>query len=207
MAQGLGSILSPAYIWFANKFGYRLSFFVGLLLCCVSLFVSSFTTSEHYLFATYSLPFGIGSSIIFVLQSMLTGVYYPPSSRYHITASVAISLGFPLGFIILSSLSEALMTHFDWKGVQRIYSVMTLVFMIFFTPLFTEKYNQESSTEPLIKSRSNSQFWSPKGVYCLTAHRVSILIKALWFIGLFCVSCANNSIVINLVSLILLTLI
>ena len=111
-----------------------------------------------------------------------------------------------MGFIILSSLSEALMTHFDWKGVQRIYSALTFMFLVFFTPLFTEKYNHQSSTEPLIKPRSDSRFWSAKGVYCLSAHRVSLLTKTLWFIGLFCVSCANNSIVINLVGLIYLIL-
>jgi len=102
LAQGFGSIVSPFYIWIVNRAGFRFTFLAGITLCFLSMLASSFTTSEHHLFFTYSLPFGIGSSVIFVLESLLVGIYFPSTSRYHVSASVAISLGFPLGVYLFN---------------------------------------------------------------------------------------------------------
>ena len=125
-----------------KKISFRVTFTIGLVLCFISLLASSFVTSEHYLFFTYSLPFGIGSSILFVLGSLLTGTYFPPSSKYHILATVGISLGSPLGFLVMNPLTKSLLTYYenDWQIVQRIYSVTTLFFVLICFPLFTEKF-------------------------------------------------------------------
>ena len=140
--KGLGSIISPIYLPIVKKISYRVTFTIGLVLCFLSLLASSFVTSEHYLFFTYSLPFGIGSSILFVLGSLLTGTYFPPSNKYHILATVGISLGSPLGFLVMNPLTNSLLHYYenDWQTVKRIYSVTTIFFVFLSFPLFTEKF-------------------------------------------------------------------
>ena len=155
-------------------------------------------TSEHYLFFTYSLPFGIGSSILFVLGSLLTGTYFPPSNKYHIPATVAISLGFPLGFLVLNPLTNNLLIYFDndWQKVQRIYSLFIVFFLFISYPLFTEKYATEKSEEN--EATPNCEIFR-YDVFFLKPHQVSFSVKVLWMTALLFHSCANNSIQINLV--------
>ena len=158
---------------------------------------SSYTTSEHHLFLTYSVPFGIGSSIIFVLESLLAGAYFPAKHKFHVAATVAISLGFPLGFLILNPLTEGLIVYFDynWKIVQRIYGLITLLQLLIFAPLFTEKYaDGVKETQAEVKIVHN---WT--NVYFIQAKYVPYLTKALWLTGVFCISCGNNAVQINLV--------
>ena len=181
----------------SNKIGIRITFLIGLLLCFLSLFASSYVSSEHALFFTYSLPFGIGSSIIFVLGSLLTGTYFPPGNKFHITATVAISLGFPLGFLVLNPLTDVLMKRFDdWQYVQRIYSGITLILALTCGPFFTEKKSDKHEEETDTKSenifRNNFFFLKPE--------HVAIVVKVLWLTGILLQSCANNSILINLVN-------
>jgi hypothetical protein len=66
---------------------------MGLVMCCFSLFISSFVTNIHYLFVTYSILFGIGSCMAMVMGSILTGIYFPSGSKFHVLSTVSISLG------------------------------------------------------------------------------------------------------------------
>jgi MFS family permease len=199
LAQGIGALISPIYVIVAKRIGFRLTFSTGLALCALSLFASSFVPNEHYLFITYSIPFGIGSSAIFVLGSVLTGLYYPPKSQYHITATVAVSLGFPLGFLVLNSFTERLMLFYnnDWQKVQFIYSIISLVCMLAFFPFFTDKYTECDDVE---NERKEEIVYEqvPRFNFISTKH-LAYLIRFLWLTGLLLNSCANNSILIHLV--------
>ena len=192
-------MISPLYVYISNKFGIRITFTLGLVLCFLSLLASSFVTSEHYLFFTYSLPFGVGSSILFVLGSLLTGTYFPPSHQYHIPATVAISLGFPLGFLVLNPLNNSLLSYYnnDWQLVQRIYSLVTFLLILVSFPFFTEKYANEQPLENEKNTCSDDLF--RHNIYFLKPNQVAFVVKILWMTGLLFNSCANNSIQINLV--------
>lgn len=201
MAQGLGALISPAYVILAKRIGYRLAFTLGMALCTISLLMSSFVPNEHFLFFTYSIPFGIGSGMALVLGSVVTGLYYPPRSSYHIMATVAISLGFPLGFLILNFINETLMSFFnDWQKVQLIYSFIALACTIaaykFFTAEFAENEEQESEStqnDIVYKDEHPLPFgWTNK-------EKLAYFIRFLWLGGLLLNSCAHNSVMIHLV--------
>lgn len=201
MAQGLGALISPVYVLIAKRIGYQLTFTIGLCLCTLSLFSSSFVPNEHFLFFTYSIPFGIGSGITFVLGSVVTGLYYPPKSSYHIMATVAVSLGFPLGFLVLNFINETLMTFYknDWQKVQFIYSLFAFACTLLSYPLFTEKFAEidpeenESTQEVVYKEDMTIPL-------NLSKDKFEYVIRFLWLGGLLLNSCANNSIMIHLVT-------
>ena len=93
------------------------------------------------------------------MGSLLTGTYFPPSSRYHILATVGISLGSPLGFLVMNPLTNSLLHYYenDWQTVKRIYSVTTLFFILISLPLFTEKfadkYINKTADAPVVKKQ------------------------------------------------------
>ena len=183
-----------------KKISFRVTFTIGLVLCFISLLASSFVTSEHYLFFTYSLPFGIGSSILFVLGSLLTGTYFPPSNKHHIPATVAISLGFPLGFLVLNPMNNILLDYYDndWQIVQRIYSSVVFLFILISYPLFTEKYADEAPVENE-KNTCNDEIFR-HDVFFLKPNQVSFIVRMFWMTAILFNSCANSSIQINLVN-------
>lgn len=185
------------YILIYRKFRVKWTFFGGLLLCFISLLLSSFVPNEHYLFFTYSIPFGIGSSVLFVLGSLVTGIYFPPNHRYHVTASVAVSLGFPLGFLVLNPLTETLIIYYqnDWQIVQRIYAFITLIIILISCPLFTDKHAKKTENEQHL----NEEIVFREEFLSLNSNHLRILIRTLWLLGLFLNSFANTSILIHLV--------
>jgi hypothetical protein len=53
LAHGMGSIISPVYIVLSSKLGIRKTFFIGLLLCLLSLLTSSFVPNQHFLLVCF----------------------------------------------------------------------------------------------------------------------------------------------------------
>jgi MFS family permease len=203
LLQGLGSLLSPLYISIYKKIGVKKTFIVGFTLCFISMVVSSFVTNPHYLFLAYSVPFGIGSSLIFVLGTIVTGVYFPLSTgKHHVTATVLISLGFPLGYLVMNPLTEMLMSSYnnDWQLVQRIYAAIIAVCALATCPLFTDSLankNSLSLEQPLDTAPQDTLTY--KSLLKLNGKQVKRLLQGLWLAGLVLVSLANNSILIHLV--------
>ena len=167
-----------------------------MLMCFLSLLMSSFVNSEHLLFLTYSIPFGVGSAIVFVLGSLVTGSYFPPGHKYHVTASVAIGLGFPIGFLYLNPLTSMLMSNKnDWRFVQRIYSGITLLILVIFCPFFSDKH---ASQQQSVQTHSGNSKMFQKNIHFLDPKTVKYIVMICWYSAIFFVSSANNSILIHL---------
>ena len=193
-----GALISPLYILLTKKIGIKLTFFIGLFLCYMSLLTSSFVPNQHYLFFTYAIPFGLGSSIVFVLESIVVGIYFPSKHKHHISFSALISLGFPLGYLIQNTLNEYMLDykHYDWQLVQRIYSVITLICILGACPFFT--VDRADHVADICTGESNEKRSYEKHMWILSPQRVFHLTKIMWLVGLGLHSCANNAIVINL---------
>lgn len=188
--------MAPVYLIIINRFGARISFTVGMILSCISLFLTSFVTTEHVLFFTYSIPFGVGSSLTMFVGTMLTGQYFPPDNKFHILSTVLISLGFPLGFLVLNPLTEVLLETHGWHFAKRLYSLITLICIGIFCPFFTDKYTPDNSNNEsvqLIPDVRNEEIYYP-------SRKIQIFVNIVWFVGLVIFGLAVNSVIINLVS-------
>ncbi len=131
-----------------------------------------------------------------VLGSIVTGLYFPPSSKYHVTASVAISLGFSIGYLTVNLSTDYLLNLFDqnWQLIQRVYGFVALICLILFCPLFTEKYAVAE-----VSSIQKQKLLFKETLFYLTSEQFGLFIKGLWLIGLFLNSIANSALVIHLV--------
>jgi hypothetical protein len=130
---------------------------------------------------------------------LLKTKYYPPKHKYHVTASVAISLGFPIGFLLLNVLTEHLMLKYDsnWPLVQRLYGSIAFMCLLLFSPFFTEA----KAEKPVIKSTQTLMKFRDEVPLQLSPEQFSLLIKAIWLLGLMFNSCATTAIVTHLVLL------
>ena len=157
--------------------------------------ILSFVQNEDVLFVSYSIPFGIGSGILMFIGTVVTGLYFPSTNKFHMLATVLISLGFPLGYLVLNPLTEYLFETHEWHYVKRIYSCIALACLILFTPLFTDKYATTASVENeetlLIATEENRTSVYPSREY-------QFLTNSVWLIGLFTFALSINAIVINL---------
>ena len=151
-------------------------------------------TNEHLLFLTYSVPFGIGSGLTMFIGTLLTGYYFPSGNKFHMFATVSVSLGFPLGYLILNPLTEYLFETHEWTFVKRLYSGIALACLLLFTMFFTDKHvvreTTDSEERPLISEENENLYPSNK-------HQ--IITNVAWSIGLFSFALAVNSVVINMV--------
>ncbi|CAF2136556.1 unnamed protein product [Rotaria magnacalcarata] len=66
---------------------------------------SSTIDNLHWILLTYSIPYGFANSVIFILGTLVCGLYYPVSQySKHILVMCIISTGFPMGYHIMSAL-------------------------------------------------------------------------------------------------------
>lgn len=116
--------------------------------------------------------------------------------KYHVTANVSISLGFPLGYFIINPLNESLIEYYDWRSVFRIYSVIIFFLILMVSPLFTDKY---SNTEKLMFNHQEEVAFNDEFLN-ISSKNLSYLVRTLWLVGIVSNSIANTSILTHLVN-------
>ena len=107
-----------------NRFGSRLVAMAGSLICFIAMLSSSFVTSIDQLFITYSLPFGLGNCLAFSTTMSLPGVYF--DKYVSVTTGIIVS-GSSFGTLILSPISQALISSIGWRNAFRTFACLTIV--------------------------------------------------------------------------------
>lgn len=69
-------ILGPVSSWIVNKPGLRLSTVLAAVPISVSLLVTSFMRDLDLIFVTFSIPFGLGASVLLITAVKVICVYF-----------------------------------------------------------------------------------------------------------------------------------
>ncbi len=90
----------------------------------------------------------------------------------------------------------------DWQSVQRLYALICLLCVIACGPLFTEEHaEQPEQSEDEQYAQDEFEDDKTELVYnIINMAQAKLMIKGAWMTGLFFISCANNAILIHLVS-------
>ena len=104
---------------FLNRFGIRIATILGCMLCSAALAAGSFVNSVDILYITFSFPFGIGASLIYVTATVVATHYFNERR--------SVALGFMtggqgLGTMILGPTLQALVDVFDWRNTFRVFA-------------------------------------------------------------------------------------
>ncbi|CAF0950145.1 unnamed protein product [Didymodactylos carnosus] len=186
--QSLGGVFAPLILYLATRFGYQTIFILSLLTCSLSLLISSTVKNIHLLFLTYSIPYGFANASLFIVGTLLTGIYYPPGHEYHLLTMCIISAGFPIGYHIMSAVMFKWIQNDGWMIMKRRTGILELFLTIILGPLFSTKciLMPQINIEPE-RNRSTMairKFFSKKMIY--------------WMIGIFTAMCSINNFLLHL---------
>ncbi|XP_054759309.2 uncharacterized protein LOC129265327 [Lytechinus pictus] len=128
---------SPISTGLFKRFGHRKVAIVGVLLCSAGLLLSAAVPNPYYLFATYSLLFGVGSNFIDNTSLNLIGTYFPRKNSAR--ASCFATLGWSIGSLALNPAVEILCEKFGWRKTFIILGCCLLVHGLVCAALFRKK--------------------------------------------------------------------
>ena len=140
-----------------NRFGCRLTAFIGGLTCISGLLLSSLASNIAIMYVTYSVVFGFGSSCLFVSCYVITSQYF---DKKRSIATGINSCGSGLGVIAIAPILQALLTTFGWKKTYRItagiFSVVC-VLCLTFDPAVARKDDKGTEQENEELENSNEE--------------------------------------------------
>ena len=194
VGQSFGGLLAPLILFCAHRFGFQISFVASLIICVLSLLFSSMVHNLHWLLLTYSLPYGFANTAIFILGTLICGLYYPAGQHpRHILVMCIISAGFPVGYHIMSALIFSSIEDNGWQSMKRRVAIIELLIICVLGPFFTTKCLPNSSegyqypSARLISNNNQRKIYFSKPILC-------------WMLGIFSAMCAVNNFLLHLVS-------
>lgn len=119
MAGSLNFLFGPLTSILCDRFGCRRVAFVGALLSVTGLFLTSLVTRLHYMYLTYGLLWGIGSSFSFVPSIVMLGEYF--DKRLALANGLGTS-GSGVGSLVASPAINYLLRVVGWSNSLRILS-------------------------------------------------------------------------------------
>ena len=119
MAASLNFLFGPLTSILCDRFGCRRVAFVGAVLSVTGLFLTSLVTRLHYMYLTYGLLWGIGSSFSFVPSIVMLGEYF--DKRLALANGVGTS-GSGVGSLLASPSINYLLRVVGWSNSLRILS-------------------------------------------------------------------------------------
>lgn len=152
MAVSLNFLCGPLSSILCDRFGCRRVAFFGAILSVTGLFITSFITRLHYMYITYGLLWGMGSSFSFVPSIVMLGNYF--DKRLALANGLGTS-GSGVGSLVASPVINYTLRAFGWKTSFRIISgaAAFLAFAcIVYRPLRTKKeYGRSGVKRPRSK--------------------------------------------------------
>ena len=146
----------------------------------------------HWLLIAYSFPYGFANAAIFILGTLICGLYYPANQHSkHILVMCIISTGFPIGYHIMSALIFSSLTEHGWQSMKKRIALIELIATCFLAPFFTTKYLPNGLPEYQLPSIAASQNTSRRNY--------SQLPVLIWMLGIFTTTSAINNFLLHLV--------
>lgn len=134
---------------FLNRFGIRVATIAGCLSCSAGLIIGSFVSQKMIviLYLTFSLPFGIGISVIYVTATVIASHYFVKGRSF---ALGVLTAGQGLGTMILGPTLQALVDILDWRNSFRVFA--GVLFVVSLTGVFlhqgTSSPNEREKSPP-----------------------------------------------------------
>jgi MFS family permease len=155
----------------------------------ISVFFSSYIRNLHWLLLTYSFPYGFANATIFILGTLICGLYYPADRHSkHIFVMCIISTGFPIGYHVMSAFIFSSIIENGWQSMKRRVASIELIAACILGPFFTSKFLPTSYHRPSITPTSNNNrriYFSMPIVF--------------WMLGIFTTTSAVNNFLLHLV--------
>ena len=153
---------SPLAGYLCDRFGCRITTFIGAVLCMTGLVSTSFVQNLALMYFTYSLVLGLGACFIYNSCYLVIGQYFQEKLSM---ATGILALGASLGVLYTGPLLQVLLDSFGWRGTLRIMTAsfaMVCILSLAFNP------NVENVTlvETIASNGNNAERRKGISLYC-----------------------------------------
>lgn len=149
LALSLTFFLTPLPGYISDRFGCRITNFVGATLCMTGLVTSSFVQSLTLMFLTHGLLMGLGISFIYSSCFLVIAKYFKEKLS---VATGIVALGAGFGVFFTGPLLQVLLDSYGWRATYRIMVVSFIVVCI-----LGLTYNPNVQETTLVTSFNNDQ--------------------------------------------------
>ena len=108
---------SPLPGYLSDRFGCRITNFIGGALCVTGLAMTLFSHSLNLIYFTHSLVFGLGVCFTFNCSYLVIAQYFKEKLSM---ATGIVALGTSVGVLFTGPLLQVLLDSFDWRGTYRV---------------------------------------------------------------------------------------
>ena len=120
--------MSPFVSIFVDKFGIRLTAFIGGLTATVGMLASSFVYKIEAMYITYGLLLGVGSSLVYTPSMVILGHYF---RKYLGVVNGAVTFGSAIFTIALSFLlKNVLLINYGLRHTMQALSILLGLLML-----------------------------------------------------------------------------
>ena len=117
IALGMTWFASPLPGYLSDRFGCRITNFIGGALCVTGLAMASFSHNLNLMYFTHSLVFGLGVCFIYNCSYLVTAQYFKEKLSM---ATGIVALGASVGVLFTGPLLQVLLDSFGWRGTYRV---------------------------------------------------------------------------------------
>ena len=116
---GVLSIVAPVMGGLLNRFGVRITTVLACLSCSAGLAMGSFAPQVIVLYISFSLPFALGLSFIYISSPIIVTYYFTKRRSF---ALGIVTAGQGLGTMILGPTLQAVVDVLDWRNTFRVFA-------------------------------------------------------------------------------------
>ena len=147
-------MFSPVTSRLAEQFGVRQVMMLGGILMSVGLLLTSFAADVLFMYLSYGILFGVGTSLSATMALIVTADYF----EKHLSLATGIAAsGGSLGTLVLAPTLQVLFDNYGWKVTFRI--MATGGFMLTLTGLI---YKQSSRGRIVLEDPFQTDATEPK---------------------------------------------
>lgn len=156
--------LGPVMGAFVNRFGMRVSIFLGCLSCAAGLALGSLAPNIYVLYFVFSVPFATGVSFIYLAAPVSVTQLFTKRRSF---ALGTVSAGQGLGTMILGPTLQALEDAFNWRNTYLIMAGVLAI--VSFTGCFYGGRKQPLETKNSKRFSWNFSVWKNRKFRVLIA--------------------------------------
>ena len=154
---GMVWFASPLAGYLCDRFGCRITCFLGSSLCISGLVATSYVHSLTLMYFTYSALYGLGTCFIYNPCFLVIPKYFTEKLSL---ATGVVSLGSSVGVLYTGPLLQVFLDSFEWRNTFRIMAAtyaLVCIFSLSFNPnveetTIVEKFNTEENNKEEIRN-------------------------------------------------------
>lgn len=167
-------MFGPLSSFIINRYGAHVSISLGTTLVIISLLVTSLMPRLEYLFLTFSLLFGLGTSLTYTPTMCMAADYF---NKYLTVATGLMVAGSSVGTLLMSPITQYSIASMGWRNSMRLHAgLMLLVYgtAYVFKPERVVQQTPGTIKMPIVRRLvKDLQLWKDK-------------VFIIWVLALFC---------------------